>query len=498
MIENKKIDRTTVNEYFTWLTQTVDESTALHRIASEYLKSEQECCEKVVQSDPSAPFLTVITRTQGKRPDMLTETLLSLTGQSNKDFELLIMGHNLSDGQHNAVSQLISDLPDWMRERTRLIPVTGGTRTTPLNKGFEAAKGRYIVILDDDDLVFDHWVETFYQMSLKHNGKVLHAYTIFQDWETVGGDFLNTPRAAGSPDTKYCCDFELIGQLTLNKCPPGALAFPTRLFQEYGIQFDEKLTTTEDWDYLMRCAFLVGVADSKDITFLYRNWLNAENSASVHKEQEWLNNYKYLVKRFSEAPIVFTKGTLNFIFNNVLKDENNCLLTDAGDQTELFYDDGTGFNQESRWNRKVSKNKEFPFVYTTGNQVAKHIRAIRFDPLQYGSCSIEDPTIRVILENKSFVEYTMQNIKTNGYIMGDKIVFLKNDPQVLLEFEAPINIKEIQIACRINEHASDKEIDAVLAANAVGTANPEKKHSLVYRGLRKIYRIFKRIFRIRS
>ena len=204
-MRQKNYNPTSVNEYFAWLEKHISANTALHDAVHAYMEKEREAFAKNDKHD--GPFLTVITRTQGKRPDMLTEMLLCLTGQSNTDFELLIMGHNLSDEQHELVSELIDDLPQWMQEKTRLIPVNGGTRTTPLNRGFEEARGKYIAVLDDDDLVFDHWVEAFYDLHKKHNGTVLHAYSVMQEWETVGGSFPNTPRAATAPSNKYCCKF---------------------------------------------------------------------------------------------------------------------------------------------------------------------------------------------------------------------------------------------------------------------------------------------------
>ena len=36
------------------------------------------------------PFLSIITRTQGRRPHTLTEVLVCLTAQTDTDFELLL------------------------------------------------------------------------------------------------------------------------------------------------------------------------------------------------------------------------------------------------------------------------------------------------------------------------------------------------------------------------------------------------------------------------
>lgn len=494
-MNQKKFAPTTVNEYFAWLEQTVDPDTALYQAAHGYLEQERRAAEEPAQD---APFLTVITRTQGKRPDMLTETLLSLTGQSNTDFELLIMGHNLTEEQHRAVSGLISDLPQWMREKTSLIPVTGGTRTTPLNAGFDAARGRYIAVLDDDDLVFDHWVETFYEMSKEYDGRVLHTYTVIQDWETVGGDFPNTPRAAEAPKDTYCCDFELMGELTLNKCPLCALAFPAKAFKQWGIRFEESLTTTEDWDFLMRTAFVTGVADSPEITFLYRNWLNAENSATLHQREEWMKNYKFIIDRFSKTPIVMPVGSLDKVFEKILDQENDGVYTESTDMTEMFYNDGEGFSQEKTWCRKNSEDRsKFPYVYTAGRHGTKGVCGIRFDPLQFGGCALEGLLIRVIDTNGACREYTLGDVITNGYVLDETIVFLKNDPQIVLNFDAPLDVKEVQIGCKIHEHLEDATVDAVIAAMAAtASAEDASKRSLLYRALRKIYRAFKRVFRM--
>ena len=61
-----------------------------------------------------APFLSVIMRTQGHRPEALSEVLLCLCGQSDTDFEVIIMGHNLDDVGRESVNSAIAGLPDYM------------------------------------------------------------------------------------------------------------------------------------------------------------------------------------------------------------------------------------------------------------------------------------------------------------------------------------------------------------------------------------------------
>lgn len=278
------------------------------------------------------PFLSVVIRTQGKRPEMLREALLSLGAQTDDDFEVILIGHKLNEDQNSLVSQILSDMPQKLRDMIRFIKLDYGNRATPLNIGFSYARGEYISILDDDDLVFDNWVDEFHKAAREKDGRILHAYTIAQDWEVVNTDCgLKGLRAVSPLKDIFCEDFVMIKQLEMNTCPLGGLSFPAYAFRELGIIFDETLDTTEDWDFLMRTSFVTGVKDIRVPTYFYRLWVNAENSASVHDQNEWKNNYDKIQEKFISMPVILPAGEIKVHKIETVRTETVC----ATEQTPL-------------------------------------------------------------------------------------------------------------------------------------------------------------------
>lgn len=309
---------TAVYQYIHWLNEQVEHKDP--KFISDYepivRRTEKDAPEK-------RPFLTVITRTQGKRPEMLRETLLCLSGQSDTDFEVLLIGHKLNEEQEQLVQEILHEQPPFFREKIRYLPLDHGNRTTPLNFGFAHAYGDYVAILDDDDLVFDNWVEDFHRAALETPDKIIHNYVLAQHWVTVASGDTIALRATDAHDSKYCKDFHLVSQLTNNLCPLMSFAFPTTYFKRLGILFDEDLTTTEDWDFAMRLSFLTGVTDVRNPSAIYRLWENAENSATEHDGQEWADNYLRIQDKFLHMPILLPQDA-----EKVYIRENTVIVTE--------------------------------------------------------------------------------------------------------------------------------------------------------------------------
>ncbi len=257
-----------------------------------------------------APFLTVVTRTQGQRIASLRETFLCLSAQTDQDFELLVVGHSLSLEQQLQVERVIADQHASMRGKTRLVKVEQGERAAPLNAAFEQARGRYVAMLDDDDLVFGHWVEAFRKLHDGNPGKMLRATAVSQKWDKIawGGEGELATRCKSGYEANYPSHFDLLDHLVENRSPLHSLAFPRSVYRDLGFRFDETLTTAEDWDFIIRTAPLTGVAASADVTCVYRRWENVSNSATVHDEHEWKTNYQHTLRKVDAVPLLLPAG----------------------------------------------------------------------------------------------------------------------------------------------------------------------------------------------
>lgn len=258
--------------------------------------------------NPREPMFTVLTRTQGKRMETLREVLLCLAAQTVDDFEHLIVAHNATDSAVSEIRALIDEQSPSMRERIRFEQVSGGNRTTPINVGFRKAQGKYVVMLDDDDIVFGHWLETFRTIAQERPGAMLRSVAVRQEFTWAYVDGQRAARATSAMHRDYASQFDYFRQLGVNQTPNLSIAFPRYLFASHGMAFDETLTTTEDWDCIMRCASRVGVGSSDEITSIYRWWINAETSQTEHAPAEWSENYSRIQEKMDAEVNLLDEG----------------------------------------------------------------------------------------------------------------------------------------------------------------------------------------------
>ncbi len=253
-----------------------------------------------------APFLSVLVRTQGRRDDALADVLLCLAAQTCDDFEVLLLAHDVDDGTGARLRSLLAQQPAALRARADLVPVSGGGRVRPLTVGVARARGRYLAVLDDDDLVLASWVAAFRDAAAAQPGSVARSVTVEQHVEVDGrGGY----RASSWPHARWDREFSLLSHLVDNHTPVHAYALPREVFSDLGMSFDESLPVLEDWDLLVRAATLLGVRDSGEVTAVYRRWPHSTSSFAEVAETDWPDTAWRVVGAWDESPLLLPAGS---------------------------------------------------------------------------------------------------------------------------------------------------------------------------------------------
>ncbi|HUY65035.1 MAG TPA: methyltransferase domain-containing protein, partial [Acidimicrobiales bacterium] len=264
--------------------------------------------------EEDTPFLSVLVRTQGRRPTTLVETLLSLAAQTCDDFEVLVLGHDLPPARYAEIDRMVSEFHGSFSRRVRLVPVTGGGRSRPLNVGARQARGRYLVALDDDDMAFAHWVESLRDTAERAPGHVLHIGVARQDlvhrpggWsgDEGGYDVVSKPRR------EYPLKFDLLEHLHDNRTPNNGYAVPRSFVVDLGHEWDETLPVLEDWEFLLRSASTCGVESAGVVGALARVWVEGENSLTLHGYTEWEQARAAVAAKLNSGPLLMGKGTMS-------------------------------------------------------------------------------------------------------------------------------------------------------------------------------------------
>ncbi|MDQ2650461.1 MAG: class I SAM-dependent methyltransferase, partial [Actinomycetota bacterium] len=87
---------------------------------------------------PTKPrFLTVVMRTQLRRPDNLREALTCLAAQIDDDFDVSLMVHHQDPTVAEQATAIVNEFHETFAGRVSVIPVLSGGRSRPLNEALD-------------------------------------------------------------------------------------------------------------------------------------------------------------------------------------------------------------------------------------------------------------------------------------------------------------------------------------------------------------------------
>jgi len=187
----------------------------------------------------ASPLVSVVVRTRN-RPSLLREALDSLRAQTFTDFETLLV----NDGGERPPDDALHPAPGVGLTLLDREPPHG--RAIALNAGLDAARGRYIAYLDDDDLFRPEHLETMTRfLSGSDEYHVVYG-DVEQIEQTLGEDGRYRD---GRRLTVYGRPFDAHRLLSSNYIPLIGLVH-RRTEERYDPAFD----VFEDWDFLIRLA----------------------------------------------------------------------------------------------------------------------------------------------------------------------------------------------------------------------------------------------------
>jgi len=215
----------------------------------------------------SIPQVSVIVRTRN-RLETLDEALKSLANQTLDSFEVVIV----NDGGENIEAYLQKFERSLSIQYVHHAQQQG--RATALNSGNQAARGRYLAYLDDDDIAYPCHLETLCAGLVQSKGVYKFVYSDFVKAFVMRRGQGSVVKAR-KPVPLW--EFKYDDLMIRNYLPIHTWMFEKAYLQEIG-DFDEDLDLMEDWDFLLRFASKYDFLHIQTISCEYRLYADMGNS----------------------------------------------------------------------------------------------------------------------------------------------------------------------------------------------------------------------------
>jgi GT2 family glycosyltransferase len=247
------------------------------------------------------PLVSIITRTYQGRELYLRQALLSGAHQTWPNVEFIVV----EDGG-DTMRELCDEVERASGRTIRFIANGKHGRSKAGNVGLAAARGRWCVFLDDDDLLFADHVEVLVNALLA----VPEAVASYAPaWEVVTD---TTNLAQGSYiETNYqllpvlCQDFDFEALLHHNCFAIQSVLFERQLFIDRG-GFDEDMDALEDWMLWIRYAWNHRFVYVPKVTSMYR--VPADPVKAQERDAAFSKSYPLAVARSQAFISTQTQG----------------------------------------------------------------------------------------------------------------------------------------------------------------------------------------------
>ena len=232
----------------------------------------------------NAPLVSIITRTYQGRDTLLQQAIQSVFNQTYPNIELLIV----EDGG-NTQQSLVESLSPPKHCQIRFLACEKLGRSGAGNIALAAASGKYVMFLDDDDLLFADHVETLLAVLCKDSDLAAAYALAFEVLTDMTVDFSGYCESAfHTPDIfRQAWDHKVM--VDHNFIPIQAIIFKRALYLERG-GFDATLDQLEDWNLWIRYGYGKHFAYVPKTTSIFRSpadfVVRANRHALLHEAYE--------------------------------------------------------------------------------------------------------------------------------------------------------------------------------------------------------------------
>ncbi|MBI5677227.1 MAG: glycosyltransferase, partial [Planctomycetes bacterium] len=253
------------------------------------------------------------------RPDSLKRALESITTQTYKNIEMIVVNDAGED-----VSQIINSFRDRLTIKY-LTHDINKDRSAARNTAIKHASGQYIAYLDDDDIFLPHHVETAVKVLTTTDYKVVYTDACRAYQIKMGNTYQVIKK-----DIPYSVDYSKGIFYKTNITPILCVVHDRTCFDEVGI-FNESLLVLEDWDLWIRMAEKYDFYHIREVTCEF-SWRADGTSTTSSKQDEFARVreliYKKYYKQFQKALMQTPDGSLKPVSaQNVQKPVSIIILT---------------------------------------------------------------------------------------------------------------------------------------------------------------------------
>lgn len=171
----------------------------------------------------------------------------------------------------------------------------------------------------------------------------------------------------------------------------------------------------------------------------YAGWLFSNGGA----ENEITNMY-YMLRTVNEK-LMYNYGICGShhkvlsMLDGVLTDSNRFR------QGTLYYDNGSGFMQEHTFVRDyIKEDDKFKWLFEDLSSCGD-VKLLRFDPGEAGNIEVSHIAINIKYQSGEMIQIKENQLSTNGAKIKDKLIFLKEDPNITIPLKRGGIVSSVEI-----------------------------------------------------